>query len=79
MMDYELSPWFSGDTPPVRPGVYEREVFYLGDRRFAYFHGSSWSLWDKTPEAAMKISNSPSSLQDAPSRRWRGILNPPKA
>ena len=79
MMDYELSPWFSGDTPPVRPGVYEREVFYLRDRRFAYFHGSSWSLWDKTPEAAMKISNSPSSLQDAPSRRWRGILNPPKA
>ena len=75
-MAYTLSPWFSGETPPVRPGVYEREVFTLGEARYAYFNGRNWSLWDTTPDNAYKISLRLSSQLDSKSRQWRGIIPP---
>ncbi len=76
-MAYELSPWFSGETPPVRPGVYERQVITLGERRFSYFNGKVWALWDSTPKKAEKLALHESSLQDSHRRAWRGILNNP--
>jgi hypothetical protein len=74
MKNLELTPWFSGDTPPIRPGVYERERLIIEQPRYALFDGKTWWIWASNPEQAAKNPISPSAISDK--RRWRGILNP---
>lgn len=67
----KLTPWFSGDTKPVRPGVYER-LFSNGCSAYSRWNGSVWFRARSTPEdaASREIRQSPFQR----TLKWRGVL-----
>lgn len=66
----KLTPWFSGDQKPVRPGVYERDY---GTRNpwFCHWDGSRWGMSGETSDKAVAWRHWASVNQCI---RWRGIL-----
>jgi hypothetical protein len=74
----KLTPWFSGDQKPVRPGVYERNYKNAWDGEFlmgqpSYFDGIYWyaGAWDSEQAVEAWENYVVSDYQSLP---WRGIL-----
>ena len=88
-MPAKLTPWFPASTPPVRPGVYNRNMEHASvpdnDAKlpYAYWTGKHWLCSGKTPEkaAAVLTWNHPtwdyalSAYQNLP---WRGFTTEQK-
>lgn len=72
MSEKKLTPWFPSTTPPVREGVYQRDL--SGIPWYAYWDGKRWFQAAGTIEGAMvnKRYNRKSSLYNL---CWRGLLN----
>jgi hypothetical protein len=76
----KLTPWFSGDLKPHRPGVYEcdwREMDWMGGRWYNEWDGKRWRLGCYSPEehAGLKRRKervNPDIAKRA-LRRWRGL------
>jgi len=72
-----LTDWFYGTTPPVRPGVYETRMRGKDGtilRGYAQFNCGVWRCNQKTPEMAARVSY-PSVQQN---KEWRGLAEEPK-
>jgi hypothetical protein len=70
----QLTPWFNGDTKPVRIGVYQQYVSHWTARiGYQYWDGSLWGGWAPTPKGAYGVrmhAVSPMWQNDP----WRGLL-----
>lgn len=74
LKDSDLTPWFDGNTKPVRVGVYQRS-YHQGIFCFSYWHGSGWGFNELSPELAAKTTDR-SFCQYLP---WRGLAKDPNA
>jgi len=70
----QLTPWFSGDVQPVRPGVYLREWPHRA--LYAEWTGHQWMRSASTVRAATRQREVSMSLWGI---RWRGLAADPKA
>lgn len=73
----KLTLWFTGDTCPKRPGVYQVSGEPLRHRRgspifYAYWNGAKWSIKCRTPFDAAAMRRYQVSLINA----WRGRTEP---
>ena len=67
----KLTPWFPASTPPVRPGVYQRNIGLLsGKIVYSAWDGVRWMSNCGRPDNAAK-SSYPSIYQSSP--WWRGL------
>lgn len=66
-----LTPWFHAGVLPVRPGVYEVDLFGDDGPFFRKFDGEHWYIGDWTPKRAnrstIKLSMELSFFE------WRGL------
>lgn len=69
----KLTPWFPYFTPPVRAGVYERDVLLAG---YSYYDGENWKTWSPSPKEAYESRSISSEYQS--DFRWRGLAEEPK-
>jgi hypothetical protein len=72
----KLTRWFPDEVTPVRPGVYERELFPFEMRqvyRYAMWTGRRWKLTQATVEEAGNEH-----LDSVCRGRWRGLAKDPK-
>lgn len=71
----KLTPWFPGETKPVRPGIYMVDQSWPGQepqRVFSYWDGAHWYPQASKPEKVMQwICYGPRKI---PFRQWCGIL-----
>lgn len=75
----KLTPWFTGNVAPVRPGVYERYFIPTKIVRYAYWNGSVWCVGGKTPKEALLYKKQKSAGQlKAVTIMWRGLAEEPK-
>ena len=66
----KLTQWFPGTVKPVRPGVYQRNLWGKGALpAYSYWNGERWCLCRPTAHEAVEERH-PSDVQDAP---WRGV------
>lgn len=67
----QLTPWFDGDTLPVRRGLYQRMAPAREEINYACFdaYTGQWCLGDPNPEIARRNATV-SMWQDLP---WRGV------
>lgn len=63
-----LTDWIPCTTPPVREGVYQRDIPSHG-AQFAHWDGKKWGLWGRNVEEAMEWSTHHSHFEV----RWRGV------
>lgn len=73
MSNPKLTPWFPHCTPPVRAGVYERDILFGG---YSYYDGVQWGTWQPTPNDAYKERSIISEYQS--DFMWRGLAKEPK-
>lgn len=72
-----VTPWFSADSKPARPGVYQRNFGFLASESpvFSYWDGRNWYWWGETPVAAQgNFLNGSFSMCQA-GFGWRGLLD----
>lgn len=80
-MKAKCTPWFRGDTQPLRIGVYERRkperlvVFGLPETVYSYWNGSWWGRYGSTPDNAFERRGHMSGMQCQP---WRGLSEKPQ-
>ena len=74
-MNIALTRWFSSPHGewPARPGLYQVRQGFGNSPRYAYFHGSHWSLTGTSQAQAQSFSNYTAAL---PPRFWRGLALP---
>ncbi len=69
-----LTPWFPGDTKPVRRGVYQRQYTYgkTPSVQFCYWNGKGWAMGEHTVEQAERHRDA---FMVAPRQAlpWRGV------
>jgi hypothetical protein len=65
--EYERTPWFSCDTPPVRHGWYEVRYYLSSNIYKKYFGGNGWMQATKEDEFFQKTNFG------IKSDEWRGI------
>lgn len=70
----KLTPWFSGDVKPVRPGVYRRRFrHFLFGMQFCRWDGKHWHVGAKRVRTAA-IVNAVSWIQLDNVTEWQGVL-----
>jgi hypothetical protein len=70
-----LTDWIDCDTPPARPGVYQREEVAVSPWFFQNWNGREWGLFAGTPiDAAAKYNTSHRSIRQY--GKWRGFTTP---
>ena len=71
--DQKLTPWFNGaEHKPARIGVYMLESM-SGRLGYQKWHGSAWSSWYETAEAAGKAGRLDIAARSTQNDRWRGL------
>ena len=72
-----LTDWFYGTTPPVRPGVYETRMRSKDGtilRGYAQFNRGVWCCNQTTPARAAQVSY----VSAQQMKEWRGLAEEPK-
>lgn len=70
-----LTPWFLGNTHPIRPGVYQRD--FGRERKYAYWDGQHWLWGAATPEKAVETEGFSAVQLQLVSVLWRGLMEEP--
>jgi hypothetical protein len=73
LSNQKLTPWYSADVQPVRPGLYQRDI--EGDLYWGWWDGRQWNFSGPDKAEAVEFRRALSGWQNAP---WRGLAADPK-
>jgi hypothetical protein len=75
-LEGDVTGWYPPSIPPMRVGVYERDMEGSGNGAYSYWNGKFWCGWGFTIDIAHRngIEEYRSSVQDAD---WRGLAVAP--
>jgi hypothetical protein len=69
------TPWFDGHVKPVRVGLYQRKLSFVGrEWVWSWWSGTHWGLFSLSPSVAVKAGKHRSGHQHLP---WRGLCEKP--
>lgn len=66
--------WFPAHIKPVRPGVYETNLFSPNGGNYAYWDGKRWAVAFAHVPLANSIRNYCDAIQE---KEWRGLAEKP--